>query len=97
MLEWFNENCPFVQRHYKSGDISDTASKYSADGVVWLAINSTHDNTNAQNLAWVKENGMLVQDDWTTPLVEYVARTYWTVTVSPALAAGPVPLMRSAV
>jgi peroxiredoxin len=51
VLEWFNENCPFVQRHYKSGDISETAAKYAADGVVWLAINSTHDNSNASNKA----------------------------------------------
>ena len=48
-LEWFNENCPIVQRHYKAGDISATANKYAADGVVWLAINSTHDNTDASN------------------------------------------------
>jgi peroxiredoxin len=51
VLEWFNENCPFVQRHYKAGDISETASKYAGDGVVWLAINSTHDNTEATNKA----------------------------------------------
>jgi peroxiredoxin len=51
VLEWFNENCPFVQRHYKAGDISETANKYAADGVVWLAINSTHDNTNTSNKA----------------------------------------------
>ena len=51
VLEWFNENCPFVQRHYKAGDISDTAAKFAGNGVVWLAINSTHDNTNSSNKA----------------------------------------------
>jgi len=51
VLEWFNENCPIVQRHYKAGDISATAGKFTPDGVVWLAINSTHDNSNASNKA----------------------------------------------
>lgn len=51
VLEWFNENCPIVQRHYTVKDIPQTAIKYIADGVVWLAINSTHDNTNASNRA----------------------------------------------
>jgi peroxiredoxin len=51
VLEWFNENCPIVQRHYKAGDISATAAKYIPQGVVWLAVNSTHDNTNASNKA----------------------------------------------
>jgi peroxiredoxin len=51
VLEWFNENCPFVKRHYASGDISETAVKYAGDGVVWLAINSTHDNTVSSNKA----------------------------------------------
>jgi len=51
VLEWFNEHCRFVQRHYKAGDISQTAGKFAPDGVVWLAINSTHDNTNISNKA----------------------------------------------
>jgi peroxiredoxin len=51
VLEWFNEGCPFVKRHYEAGDISATASKYATQGVVWLAINSTHDTSNASNKA----------------------------------------------
>ena len=44
----------------------------------------------------MNEKGCCVHDDWTTWWVEYVASTYWTVTLSPALAAGPVPVIRSA-
>ncbi|MBV8781340.1 MAG: thioredoxin family protein [Phycisphaerae bacterium] len=42
VLEWFNDGCPFVQRHYNDGDMNATAKAYAAKGVVWLAINSTH-------------------------------------------------------
>ena len=42
VLEWFNDQCPFVQGHYNNGDMNATAKKYAADGVVWLAINSSH-------------------------------------------------------
>ena len=51
VLEWFNEGCKFVQRHYKAGDISDTAAKIEPNRVVWLAINSTHANNNSSNKA----------------------------------------------
>jgi peroxiredoxin len=34
------------------------ANQYKSQDVVWLAINSTHDNTNAANLAWVNQNGL---------------------------------------
>ena len=41
VLEWHNFGCPFVQKHYKSGNIQALQKRYAAD-VVWLAINSTH-------------------------------------------------------
>jgi peroxiredoxin len=49
VLEWFNDECPFVQKHYKTGAMNATAEKYKADGVVWLAINSSHFTTNDKN------------------------------------------------
>lgn len=58
VLEWTNPECPIVQRHYKAKTMTTLQQQYKPQDVVWLAINSTHDNTNAQNLAWVKENGM---------------------------------------
>ncbi len=50
VLEWFNEDCPFVQKHYTAGHMNTLAQKYAADDVVWIAINSTKTATNASNL-----------------------------------------------
>jgi peroxiredoxin len=41
VLEWTNFGCPFVQKHYKSGNMQALQRKYGAD-VVWLAVNSTN-------------------------------------------------------
>ena len=41
VLEWHNFGCPFVQKHYKSGNMQALQKKYAAE-VVWLSINSTH-------------------------------------------------------
>lgn len=41
VLEWFNSECPFVQKHYTSGNMQKLQSTYTSKGIVWLAINST--------------------------------------------------------
>lgn len=41
VLEWTNPNCPFVRKHYESGNLPGLQAKYRAD-VAWIAINSTH-------------------------------------------------------
>jgi peroxiredoxin len=41
VLEWFNSECPFVQKHYESGNMQALQKKYGEKGVVWLTINST--------------------------------------------------------
>ena len=40
VLEWHNFGCPFVQKHYQSGNMQSLQKKYGTD-VVWLAVNST--------------------------------------------------------
>jgi len=41
VLEWVNPECPFVMKHYdKSGNMPRTQQAATADGVVWLSINS---------------------------------------------------------
>jgi peroxiredoxin len=40
VLEWHNFACPFVQKHYRSGNMQALQKKYGND-VVWLAVNST--------------------------------------------------------
>jgi peroxiredoxin len=41
VLEWFNSECPFVQKHYESGNMQSLQKRYADKGVVWLTVNST--------------------------------------------------------
>ena len=50
VLEWFNEECPYVVRHHEKDKTMATLSdKYAAKDVVWLAVNSTNGKTNEDN------------------------------------------------
>ena len=40
VLEWVNPECPFVEKHYESGNLPALQKAAAADGVVWLLINS---------------------------------------------------------
>src|SRR4051812_20373959 len=40
VLEWVNPNCPFVKKHYESGNIPNLQKTATASGVVWIAVNS---------------------------------------------------------
>ena len=41
VLEWFNEGCPFVKKHYGSGNMQKLQKEYTGKDVVWLSINSS--------------------------------------------------------
>lgn len=41
VLEWVNPGCPYVQKHYNSGNLPATQKAARAKDVVWLSINST--------------------------------------------------------
>ena len=41
VLEWTNAGCPYVQKHYKSGNMQDLQKGASKDGVVWLTLISS--------------------------------------------------------
>ena len=41
VLEWHNPACPFVKKHYDSTNMQALQSKYTKDGVIWLAVSST--------------------------------------------------------
>jgi len=41
VLEWHNFGCPFVQKHYRSGNMQALQKKYGGE-VVWLTVNSTN-------------------------------------------------------
>ena len=40
VLEWFNPECPFVKKHYGSGNMQKLQQEYTGKGVVWLTIDS---------------------------------------------------------
>src|SRR2546427_12159417 len=40
VLEWFNPDCPFVKKHYGSGNMQKLQGEYTGKGVVWLTIDS---------------------------------------------------------
>ncbi len=41
VLEWVNYDCPFVKKHYDSGNMQSLQKKYTGKDVIWLAINSS--------------------------------------------------------
>lgn len=41
VLEWVNFECPFVGKHYGSGNMQKLQKTYTGKGVVWLSINSS--------------------------------------------------------
>ena len=38
VLEWTNDQCPFVQKHYNATNMQKLQKKWTGDGVVWLTI-----------------------------------------------------------
>src|SRR6059058_2436131 len=41
VLEWFNPECPFVKKHYGSGNMQKLQEEYTGKGVVWLSVDSS--------------------------------------------------------
>jgi peroxiredoxin len=40
VLEWFNPQCPFVNKAHTKGSLKDAASRHASAGVVWLGVDS---------------------------------------------------------
>ncbi|HRI51633.1 MAG TPA: thioredoxin family protein [Pseudomonadota bacterium] len=41
VLEWHNQGCPYVVKHYRSGNLPKLQKEWTAKQVVWLAIISS--------------------------------------------------------
>lgn len=57
VLEWTNPECPFVGKHYNSGNMPATQKQMTAKGVAWLSIQTTKkndDKARAELQAWQK-------------------------------------------
>ena len=41
VLEWTNPECPFVRKHYESGNMQKLQAEYTKKGVAWLSVDSS--------------------------------------------------------
>jgi peroxiredoxin len=41
VLEWTNDGCPFVQKHYGAGNMQALQKRFTAEGIVWLSVISS--------------------------------------------------------
>ena len=62
VLEWTNDGCPYVQKHYESGAMQGLQKSAAKDGVVWLTLISSAPGKQgylegAQARGWKATNG----------------------------------------
>jgi peroxiredoxin len=71
VLEWFNPECPFVKKHYGSGNMQKLQEEFTGKGVVWLTIDSsavgsegnlTPEQANAKMAEWKTHSTALLLD-----------------------------------
>ncbi len=55
VLEWTNPECPYVQRHHAADTMEKTLASFPKDKVVWLAVDSTAQNTPEKSAEWKKK------------------------------------------
>ena len=56
VLEFFNDQCPFVKKFYENGDMNRMAAEAAdAHGAVWLAIDSSHFSSVEENQSIAEE------------------------------------------
>ncbi|MFC1660782.1 thioredoxin family protein [Gemmatimonadota bacterium] len=41
VLEWLNYDCPFVRKHYDSGNMQGLQQEYGEQGVIWFSVVSS--------------------------------------------------------
>jgi peroxiredoxin len=73
VLEWFNPECPFVKKHYGSGNMQKLQEEFTGKGVVWLSVDSsapgkeghlTAEQANAKMAEWkTKQSALLLDED----------------------------------
>ncbi|WP_374581753.1 redoxin domain-containing protein [Pseudoduganella sp.] len=66
VLEWVNPDCPFVKKHYKSGNMQSTQKHAAAKGAAWVSLNTSGaaaDPKTAASLgAWSKEQKAVISN-----------------------------------
>ena len=62
VLEWTNPGCPFVHKHYDSGNMQALQAKYTKAGAVWISVISSSPGSegylasDADGASWFKEH-----------------------------------------
>ena len=69
VLEWFNPECPFVKKHYGSGNMQKLQEEFTGKGVVWLTIDSSAPGLEG-NLSAEQANAKLAE--WKTKQTAFV-------------------------
>src|SRR5436305_8401239 len=71
VLEWFNSECPFVKKHYGSGNMQKLQAEFTGKGIVWLTVDSnapglegylTAEQANTKMAEWKTKQTALVLD-----------------------------------
>jgi len=77
VLEWFNQGCPYVVRHYEKTDTMNKTAAKHAD-VVWVRINTTKGKDAEANKASANQwgiKGPILSDTTTEVAKAYGAKT----------------------
>ena len=60
VLEWINQECPFVKYHYeKKSTMKELAARYKDKKVVWLAVDSTNHQKPEKNKKYAEKHKIL--------------------------------------
>ena len=65
VLEWWNHQCPFVRKHYDSGNMQKTQKDLTEKGVVWLTIVSSTEG--AQGYVTAEQANELMKNEKALP------------------------------
>ncbi|MGA1191063.1 MAG: thioredoxin family protein [Bdellovibrionota bacterium] len=62
VLEWTNPECPYVVKHYETGNMQRLQKQYTERGVIWLTVNSSAMNkqgnmSSEQAQSYISEKG----------------------------------------
>lgn len=67
VLEWTNADCPFVKKHYESGNIQKLQKFAKEKGVKWVTVNSSADGK--QGHVTAEEANKIVSEQGAEPTV----------------------------
>jgi len=66
VLEWVNPDCPFVKKHYKSGNMQATQKHAASKGMAWLSVNTGSAASDAKQAAelgsWTREQKAVINN-----------------------------------